>query len=192
MPSSPLKRGTDVIFLVDSSRGVAENVLKREKEFVKSLALNFDISSTGPRGSAVSYGDNPVTIVRFQEPDFARGVERTLLLNTPRRIDKALEHAAQMFKTEGREGRRILILLTAGRQTSGGKSLDEAIKRLRDLDVQTFVVAIGQQPDLRQLISLVDRQQDIFQASSHDGLLSQSGDIGKKVLEKPGKKSSLS
>ena len=176
---------TDVVFLIDVSERVSSDLLRKQKDFVKSLASHFKISPAGPRGSAVIYAQNPYTISSFIERDFNSRVDSASPLSTPRRMDRALKHAADVFRTSGRSGRKIVVLLTAGRQQQSAKPLDEAVTSLRKLGAQTFVVAIGNEPDSRAILLAVDRPNDVFRSSSEE-LHSKSRQIAKDIRDKPG------
>ena len=188
VPATPLKKGTEVIFLVDSSTNVSDNIYAKEKEFVQKLAENFNISPKGPRGSAVIYGSDPFTVARFGEHDFHGRVARASLLKTPRRIDKALEQAANMFSASGSgsNNRKIVVLLTTGKQTHKGKSLSEAIEPLRRLGAQTFVVAIGPEANSQELGHIAKHRQDIFPVASHNDLSSRAKSTSTYIRDKPG------
>ena len=169
---------------MDSSQGVTAEIYKKEKDFIKSLASQFNLSPSGPRGSTVMYADNPYTVTNFVDPNFNARVDSAPLLNKPRRMDKALESAAQILSSS--EGRKIVVLLTAGSQARGAKPLNEAIQPLRKIAAQTFVVSIGQNPNMRELSAVVDRLKDLFQIPSHQNLLSRSQYISKEIRLKPG------
>ena len=170
---------------MDSSQGVTEQTYRKEKDFIKTLANHFNLSPAGPSGSVVMYASNPYTTASFVGPDFHERVDRAPLLGQPRRIDKALEHAARLLSD--RSGRKIVVVLTAGRQADWAKPISEAIKPLRKIDAQTFVVVIGSNPDTRELTPAVDRLKDIFRVASPDDLISRSKTMAKHVREKPGK-----
>ena len=86
------------------------------------------------------------------------------LLNTPRRRDRALEHAAEILSTEGRHGPKIVLLLTAGDQVldKDEKSLTQAAQPLRRLGVRVYVVAVGQNLTIGELLPVVNKEKDIF------------------------------
>ena len=173
-----------MVFLLDSSQGVTNEIYRKEKEFIKSLATNFNISPKGPRGSAIMYADKPYTIASFAEHSFSQRIDSAPLLNKSRRIDKALENAAVILSRS--KGRKIVILLTAGKQAKNAKALNEAVEPLRKISAQVFVVSIGQNTDVRQLSFVVDRFRDLFQIPSQRNLLSRSQYIAKEVRRKPG------
>ena len=186
MPKVPLHQKTDVVFMLDASRNVQPNVYKIEKDFVKSLAGHFNLSPTGPRASAVIYGQEARTVSRFTDPNFESNLDSATLLGTPRRMDKALEHTARILATSRKDSRRIAILLTAGNSANGSKSLEEAIKPLRRIGAQTFVVVIGEQTNIQHILLAVDRLQDVFRAPRAVILERQSIPIARVIRNKPG------
>ena len=132
------------------------------------------------------YGDRPIALTRFEETDFEKRVDRAALIGTPRRMDRALEYAAQVLAASVRR-RKIVILLTTGRQSPGGKSLDEAVNPLDRLGAHTFVVAIGQGPANQELLATVDRARDVFTVVSPNELPSRTQRIGTDIRDKPSK-----
>lgn len=160
MPATPLKKETDIVFLIDSSRGVSENVFNKEKRFVTALADNFNVKARGPRASAVTYGSTVNTIFTFTEPNFKTRVNNATMVSTQRRVDIALERSAQILRTSV-ANRKIVILLTTGRQ-SENKPVSNAVKQLRSLDAEVYVVAIGRNPDNEALARIVLRSEVSF------------------------------
>lgn len=171
---------------MDASRGLTPEQYIAEKKFVKSLASRFGLNSSGPRGSVVVYAENPYTVSSFIARDFSERVDNAAFLGTPRRMDKALEHASSVLKTSGRDGRKIVILLTGGLQASGGKQIIEAVKPLQTIGAQVFVIPVGN-TGIRELTPAVDRPNDIFPVRSFADLRFQSRTIAEKIRMKPGK-----
>lgn len=169
-PFGPLDRETDIIFLLDGSRGVSERIYSQQKDFVKALANQFYVSPNGPRASGAAFGEEAGTIVYFNEANFAEKVSRAKLVKTPRRIDRALKHAAKLFITRGRDGPKIVVLLTAGTQRQNPRLLNNAAETLRNLGAVIYVVAIGSNNKPLQLNAITSKTQDIFQVASPDGL----------------------
>ena len=133
------------------------------------------------------YAENPYTIASLGDVYLAERVDRaSLLKETPRRIDRALGHAAQILTRSRSDGRKIVVLLTTGKQSPGGKAYSEAIKPLRRIGAQTFLVPIGSEPDVRLLRPIVDSPGDIFQVVRVDSLPLQGRPISKKIRDKPG------
>ena len=190
-PLTPLNPNTDVVFLLDASKGVTLNVYQMEKDFIVSMATQFNVSQAGPRAAVIMYDSFAYTLVRFNETTGLKDrVDKALLLGLPRRMDEALQQALRMLTKFGRVGRKIVILLTAGLQAvqPNVKSLSEAVMPLKELGVQTFVIAIGLQLNDGDIVNLVDRRQDIFRVSDARYLIPQAPHIARKIRDKPGKK----
>lgn len=188
VPYSPLKHGTDVVFLLDASRGVSRDDYRREKEFIKSLSSNFNLNPNGARGSVVVYGERPSVVVGFDDTKFSNKLDAVPLLRTQRRADKALELATRVLSTSKPDDRKIVVLLIAGSQAPGSKLFSESVKPLRKLGAQRFVVVIGRRPRDRFLLPLVDRPQDIIRVPASNGLFPRSRQISVQIRDKPGKK----
>ena len=181
----PLEDKTDIVFLIDTANGVTAEILAAEKSFVKSLARLFGVSPRGPRGSAVMYGSNTYTLSRLSEPEFERRVDRASLRGTTRRMDVALERAAQILSNS--VGRKVVVLLTAGKQGSTGKPLEDAILPLRDLGAHTYVVAIGRKPSAQEIAKIIRGPQEKFQVDSYGRLQLNSQRIATSIQKKPSK-----
>ena len=154
-----------------------------EKEFVKSLAYNLNLSPSGSRGSAVNYATRPFVIVQFTDEDFNEKVDSASLLSLPRRTDRALLFAAQLLRNFGRKKHKIAILLTGGNEVPGSAPLQEAVQPLRDLEAQLYVVVIGDQPDTRRLASDVTNSRNIFRVQSYNNLFAQGGPIATHIRD---------
>lgn len=81
-----------------------------------------------------------------------------------RRIDRALDEAAGIFKQTDPSSSKILVLLTSGRQApeSDVTPFDVAIQPLKDMGTRTYVIAIGNEPSTRELLPLVAKLEDVF------------------------------
>ena len=148
------------------------------------MATHFDLSPKGPRGSAAIYGNRSYTVATFADESLSKKLDSAPLLKSPRRMDRALEHAARLLLPSNRNGRKIVVLLTGGRETTGAKRLDQATETLRRIGAHIFVVAIGRNSDQRELTAAVDKPQDIFKLSSSDQLFGQSRTIAKEIQQK--------
>jgi len=87
--STPLDVGTDVIFLIDSSKTVGEENFRRLKEFVMSLAKSFKPSQNGPRVGSVVFSRNTYTINNLPDftthEDFVETLKKAVFLKQSRR-----------------------------------------------------------------------------------------------------------
>lgn len=180
-----MKIRTDVLFLIDSSQGVSPQDYQLQKNFVKRLAYHLKLSTDGPRGALSAYATYPYTVVNFGEQDFEEKVDNATLMKRPRRLDRALEHASDMFANSGGSDGKILILITAGKETRFPdlKSLNEASKPLRKQGVQTYVIALGQDHNTNIYTSVVVQPQDIIQVPVIGHLLSRTSDISRQIRD---------
>lgn len=170
----PLDLTSDIVFVVDSSSTVNRPNYKKERDFVKSLARALNVADGKSRASVITYGRNTRVETKFDEyrtaSEFEQIVEDALYMGGARRMDRALESTAQLLSLARPQAKKIVIFLTAGRQGVGAKSLESAVRPVHDRGAKVFVVAFGEEPDIRKLTSLVNQPDDIFRVSSFDGL----------------------
>ena len=181
----------DIVFMVDSSASVGNPNYKKEKEFVKSLARLVNATSEKSRVAVIAYSRSTIPVVRFDGyqslEDFDKKVDDMPLLGESyRRMDVALQSAAQILNSARQHSPKIAVLLTAGRQVPGGVSLDTATQPLRNLNVTVLVVAVGQQYKKQELDPVVSEQKDLFEIESFNVLLSRARTIGEAIEEKSG------
>lgn len=187
----PLDVTADIVFMVDSSASVGNPNFKKEKEFVKSLARLVNVTSEKSRVAVIAYSRSTIPVVRFDGyqslDDLDKKVDDMPLLGESyRRMDVALQSAAQILNSARQHTPKIAVLLTAGRQIPGGVSLDTAARPLRNLNVTVIVVAVGQQYNKQELDPVVSEQKDLFEIESFNVLLSRARTIGKAIEEKSG------
>ena len=130
------------------------------------------------------YASNTYILASLTDSEFERRVDRASVRGTVRRMDLALLRAEQILSQS--RGRKIVILLTAGKQGAGGKTLEEAIKPLREIGAHTYVVGIGRGTDGQEISKIVQRPQDKFKIDSIENLPLHVRQIAKKIHEKPG------
>lgn len=168
-----------IVFLVDSSSAVQREQFKKEKEFIKTLAEYLHIGSADKTKAAViNYGSFPSTTVKFDEystlQGFKGGIERMTPARGSRRIDRALDKAADLLRRTDPLSSKILVLLTTGRQAqeSDVTPLDVSIQPIKDMGSEMYVVAVGNEPSTRELRPLVTKLEDMFRvpfiAMEHD------------------------
>ena len=168
-----------MIFLLDASQ-ISDEDYYAEKQFVKDLAHHLNISLKGPRASAVIYGSNPQTVAEFSDPDFQGKVDKAPHLKTPRRVDKALNHAAEVFNTMGRNGSKIVVFLMLGNQVAIKEPIGQAANRLRFLGARAYPIVVGTAPTNKALAAVVEKPQDIFRVSSTAFLSSKIEGVSKR------------
>ena len=172
---------------MDSSAGVSWEQLNLQQQFVRRMAHYFIISPLGPRGALVTYHRSSVTVIGFSDysstADFSHKINNARLLGGARRIDQALNYATKMFQDTGREGLRIVILLTAGNYYSGrgANSISSVVTRLRSIDAHLYVIGIGSQFTPSVFTQMVRRPRDIFQVPSFNDLAPWQSRIARKL-----------
>lgn len=183
----------DVVFLVDSSDSVTSLNFQQEKKFVKAMARSLNVSPDKSRASVIVYGSKHNIVLSLDEAtnldDFKRAVDSASYVDGVRRMDLALGAAAAVMNQATRNVPKIVILLTSGEQspTNTPFPLSSAVKPLRDLGAQMYVVAISSEVDKRELTTVVDDQKDIFEVPQFEALLPQATQIAKSIAGRSGK-----
>ena len=116
--------------------------------------------------------------------DFDDDVDSLKAISGDRRMDLALKTAKNLLQQEESPARRIVILLTTGRQASGyrGERLADSGKAARDVGAEVFVVAIGSEQNLEELRLVVTDFQNIYQVGSLDYLKREALPIGRDII----------
>ena len=171
------------MFLIDASSFVTRDNLIKEKNFVKSLAKFLNVAPEASRASLVLFGTLPNTELRFNDSrtlgDFSDGVDKARALGGFRRIDRALDEAANVLVDKRRGVPHIVVLVTTGKQSRSddGIPLDGALEPLEKLGAHTFVVAIGHDPDTST---------NVLSVPSIDGLSSGVYNMAKRIKNTSG------
>lgn len=95
-------------------------------------------------------------------------VSPTLVVGS-RRIDKVLNYASQLIANTRDLFPKIVVLLTAGRRGSE-QPLELVVKPLQEHGAKTYVVAIGDRPDVNELLPIVKDERFVIKISSFDDL----------------------
>ena len=107
------------------------------------------------------------------------------LLTGSRRIDKALDYALQLVPNARKLLPKIVVLFTAGRQALG-YPLDVEAKMLQDQGAKTYIVAIGDKPNVNELLPIVEDQRDVFRFPSFDDLQQKVLSVAYELGNQPG------
>lgn len=176
----------DIIFLIDSSFGVSTDNYHNEKEFIKSLSAVLNLAPQGSRVAIIPYASYSRLAFRLgilQTPEsLGSSLDGLTSLQGPRRMDRALEYASVAFDNMHPEVRKIVVLLTAGQQSRGGKPLGQAVQPLRTINAETYVVAIGSQVSVPELTSVVKRKGDIIRVPSFNQLTSKVNPVADYII----------
>lgn len=176
---------TDVIFLIDSSWQVNRRNFKLEKDFVKHMARLLNVQRGESRAAMVTYGVNPRTVFRYGDHVDRSGLENAVN-NAPyiggvRRMDLALSATRQLLSEARPDVKKTVVLVTAGREGIGASPLDPIARQIRESGAKTYVVAIGNSPNMEELQPVVQNQADIFPVYSFVGLRPKAPPIARHI-----------
>lgn len=185
----------DIVFIVDSSSEVSRENYNKEKGFIKSLAKTLNLAPGKTRGSVVIYSGVASLEIRFNaysnSTAFDEAVDDLPYLGSLRRMDLGLREGGDAMKDARPDVPKVVVLLTAGRQSLSSNLLPQSVKPLQDLGANIYVVAIGSQPDDQELRPVVKEPGDVLQVSTFDDLTPQTRPIAKHIVNKTGKKTSF-
>ena len=186
----PLPFHADVVFLIDSSSDVIWDNFLREKDFVKSITTFMNADQNDTRLAPITYGSfaqGQAGLVNASDV-FLSNLNRAPYVGGQRRMDLAIEKAAEILEGSRFLVPKVVILLTAGKNSfDGRKLLANASQGLQDLGVTTYVVAIGRNADIKEVGSIVDDERDIFNVSQFARLPEASDSIFKAIIDRAGK-----
>lgn len=158
----------------------------KEKDFIKYLSAALNLAPQGSRVGIVTYAFYPRLAFRLgilQTPDsLGNGLDGLTHLVGLRRMDRALEYASVAFDNRSPKIRKIVVLLTAGRGTRGGKPLAQAVQPLRTIGAETYVVAIGSKVSVPELTPIVKKKEDIILAPRFDQLASKVNSLADHIV----------
>ena len=179
----------DVVFVMDSSSTVPVKDYKKEKEFVKYLARYLNVSPGNSRSALITYGSRAAEVVGFDiqrsVSDFETAVDKAPFVSGDRRIDRSLDKTSEIMANARQQATKIVVLLTSGKQASafGSKTPGEAAIPLREGGVYSYVVAIGQEPNITELRPVVQETSHIFRMASFDDLEPRRTTVGQIIVE---------
>lgn len=184
-PEPPRNFTADIIFLIDSSFEVSTDNFNKEKEFIKYLSAALNLAPKGSRVGIVTYASYSrlIRLGILQTPESLGNILDGLTrISGLRRMDRALEMAAVAFDNNRPAEKKIVVLLAAGRQSRGGKPLAQAVRPLRTIGAETFVVAIGSQINEPELTPVVKRKEDIILVPRFDQLTSRVNSVADYIV----------
>lgn len=183
----------DLAVLMDSSALINSSDYAKMKSFVSSLVSSFGISKGGSRAAVILFSDFASIEIGFGQHEnfdnFKKHVDGLFHQRGGNRIDRALQLAhSGLYGPNGSARRgvhRILVLLTVGEQTRGPDYLPlyKAASTLRKEGVYIFAVGIGSGVNKEQISTMVEKESDIFLASSFNDLLGKVGSFSKTSCE---------
>ena len=181
----------DIVFLMDSSSGVGNDNYRRQKEFVKVIAKALNLGKGASRACLAVYSERPKRLTTFNShrtlKEFENALRQAPYMNRERRIDRALKFAADLLKRARKEIPKVVVLVTSGRRASSNR-LDVASNPLKSIGAKSFVVAIGNAHDIRELRLVVSKNDDVFGVPSFSHLSRIEESFPKHIISSFGKK----
>jgi len=167
-----------VAFILDSSNSINDEDFYDEKEIVKKLVMDLDISPDKNRAALVLFGTSPSLEARFGQYEtfhkFQDVLEKLPKMGRRTRIDRALNFAEnQIFPGSRQDVHKMAIILTDGVQSTGAQGLRRSSKPLRDAGVRVIAVGIGAGKRERRLRLLTDRDEDVVDIKDIQGRLQE-------------------
>ena len=102
-------------------------------------------------------------------------------------MDKAVQEAAKVLNGARQNVAKVVVLLTAGRDSPGGEELEQAVKSLKGQGAKVFVVAIGNQPDIPALTRAVEKNEDVIKVPDFNQLPDRAVPAAKYMVPRAGK-----
>ena len=168
---------------MDSSQTVTQEDYRREKSSIKSMARHLNVSPDKSRAALISYGSSASVVRLLDSKDILyKSLNEAPLVGGGRRMDRALQEAAQLLSSARPSVPKLIVLLTSGKQPPESPSLESAGELLRSLGGRLLVIAIGREPDERKLGKSVERPEDVLHVASFKEL-EESADILAKGIE---------
>lgn len=184
----------DVVYLMDSSSSVGATNYRWQKNFVKAIARGLNHGDQATRACLVIYSNVARLITTFDShktlTQFERAVDGAPYLRRTRRVDKALEYAANLLRRARKGVPKVTVLITSGPRASSN-SLDVPSKQLTDVDAKSFVVAIGNTLNIRELRAVVSNSDDIFRVPAFLLLPRITESFSKHIISSFGKEAFL-
>ena len=158
-----------------------------EKKFIKQMATNLELSTSGVHASVVQFSTTPKLEVPFMDDitKFSTGVDEIEWMGQFTRIDLALDVAYnQMFQTVNgmrSEGNcnKVVVVMTDGKnenpKNEGPAPALSALttKKFHDDGIKVIVIGIGNGVDKAELELLVNTKDNYHGAKNFDYLLTK-------------------
>lgn len=107
-------------------------------------------------------------------------------IGSERRIDKVIQHAADIFNNGSRIGMpKVFILISGGDKPSGviKQDLLNAVRSLKDTSSKIYVLNVDNPSATKQLLSVVEKPRDVIPIKSFDILPLLSSSIARQVAK---------
>merc|ERR1712198_109873 len=176
----------DIYMVVDTSKSINDNEIKRVREAVKLFFEYIDVGPHASRVGLIKY--NKIATEEFGLDEYTSNAQLKALnilsrgkIDGGTRTDIAMLLAMQKFKDDPRKGERaqVIILLTDGRATAGKNEMQAMLTNLTNTDIKAMAVGIGGQVDRNELrrIATGEGDENVFEADDYELLKAEIGNI---------------
>lgn len=182
-----------MVFLIDASDNVSPEEFSNQKDFVKSSVRRLINELPKCRTAVANYGNKYQFATRLNDQgnisEFDVAVEGAPFVGGARRMDRALEAAASELSSSKDLSRAVVVLLTVGKQEQelGAKSLDVASKVIHDLGATLYIVSVGEQTNLNELLPAVDKASDVIPVPDSSDLPEKANNITQLIISETSK-----
>ena len=151
-----------------------------------AVDLTLHLSIYNKNSMTISYRFYPV--VRFNSynslREFYTAMDSGVYQGGARRMDRALTAASEMLSSRNPESRKTIVLITGGSnsQEAGPGSLEKSVQSLTKLGAKIIIVAFGNRIDAKELLPLVQQQQDIHPVQDASYLTPYVGDLSTIII----------
>ena len=163
--------------------GDVESNWDRGRSLLKQLAQTIWISPNGGHAAVVQFSSHAELMINFSNHTSLSGFETALdglhHWDGTTRIDEGLDVALNEMFQESNGMRpdvsHNLVLITDGHQTGGIRveEYDEFRRRLNEKKIRVLVILVGNS-NRKDIRHLVNRDSDLYVASSYDDLISDA------------------
>jgi Ca-activated chloride channel family protein len=174
--SSNIRKGRDLVFVLDTSGSMAESGFNKEnksekkidtlkniiKDFInKRLDDNIGVSIFG----TYAFGAVPLTY-DMKSIDFLLDFFDVGIAGENTAIGDGLDKGIKLLD-KGSAKNKVIILITDGEQNSGSVSIKDATQNAKDKKIKIYTIGITQEFD-KKLLELISKQTDAKMFSAKD------------------------
>ena len=173
--------------MLDSS-GSLKSDYQKGKDFVKTIAGEFNIGPDGSRAGVVTFSSKAEHNIKLKDHidinSFNAAVDAIPLMGHQTRIDKALRLSQKELFAPENGGRptlpEVLILITDGKQTKADGAEDPSVvtNEMRKAGIHIIVIGIGSGTDQKELDNIAGGDGKAYVAKSFDEI------IGEEFIDK--------
>jgi hypothetical protein len=181
----------DIVFALDGSRPVTNVQFSKLKEAVLNMLDRYTISDKETHVGLIEFSSSVKVVSRLNKDNSVSRIKDILTsLQPSRRSARVTDDALQVASDKvfdvtagGRPGAsKVLIILTRGK-SSGDTSPAEAVKPLKDMSVNVFVVNIGPKVDPEEAKDIATSEKHVVPVDDPDQTPEAMGRVVDKLTK---------